>query len=332
MIKASMLSIGAYIPEFELSNIDLEKMVDTSNDWIIKRTGIKSRRIAKGENTSDLGYKAALCAIKRANIDKNDIDALLCATISPDYYCMPSTACKIANMLELKSDVLALDISAACSGFIYLLELARSLIESGIKKNVLIIGAEKLSSIINWKDRNTCVLFGDGAGASIIGATKSDFNIIDTHTASDGSKGDLLITPAPGSVNPISHKIIDENLCYMQMSGNEVFKVAVNTLTNDVINILEKNMIKSEDIDLFIPHQANIRIIDAVKNKLGLKDSQCIVTVDKFGNTSSASIPMAINDAFENKRLKKGDLMLLDAFGGGFTWGSALLRFNGENL
>lgn len=331
MIKASMKSIGAYVPNNCVSNFDLEKIVDTTNDWIIKRTGISNRFIAKDENTSDLGYKAAKLAIRRAKVSTDDIDAILCATISPDYYCMPSTACVIADMLGLKKDVLAFDINAACSGFIYLLEIARSLIQSGIKKNILIIGAEKLSSIVNWKDRNTCVLFGDGAGASVISAS-GDYEIIDTHTASDGSKGDLLITPAPGSVNPISQKIIDENLGYMQMKGNEVFKIAVNTLSDEVVKILDKNKVDPKELDLFIPHQANIRIIEAVKNRLNLSTDQCVVCVQKYGNTSSASIPIAINEAYENKRLKQGNLILLDAFGGGFTWGSALLRFGGENL
>lgn len=329
MKKASLISIGAYAPEFELTNHDLEKMVETSDEWIVKRTGIKSRRIAKNETTSELGYKAALKAIQRAKIDKNEIDALICATISPDYYCMPSTACKIANMLELKDDVMAFDISAACTGFIYILELAKSLVESGSKKNVLIIGAEKLSSIVNWQDRSTCILFGDGAGAGIV-SLQEENHIIDIHTASDGSKGDLLITKAPGSVNPMSQKVLDEKLYCMQMAGNEVFKIAVNTLTNDVVNILEKNNISKSEIDYFIPHQANIRIIDAVKNKLEFSDEQCVVTVQKYGNTSSASIPMAINEAYEDGRLKKGDMILLDAFGGGFTWGSAILKFGGE--
>lgn len=330
MKKASMISIGSYVPDFVLSNFDLEKMVDTSNEWIIKRTGIETRYIAKDELTSDIGYKAAKIAIQRANLDVSQIDTIICATISPDHFCMPSTACKIANMLGL-NNVTAFDISAACTGFIYLLELAKSLVESGAKKNVLIVGAEKLSSIINWKDRSTCILFGDGAGAAVVSLHENN-HIIDVHTSSDGSKGELLITPAPGSAHPIGQKDLDKSLCYLQMSGNEVFKIAVNTLSNDVIDILQKNNLTSKDIDLFIPHQANFRILDAVKTKLKLTDKQCVITVHKYGNTSSASIPMAINEVYENGRLKKGDMMLLDAFGGGFTWGSALLRFGGENL
>ena len=329
MKKASMISIGAYVPQRILTNFDLEKMVETSDEWIVKRTGIHTRHIADDETTSDLAVNAAKPAIKRSGLSVDEIDCVICATVSPDHFCMPSTACLVAKKLGIPSGVTAFDISAACSGFIYALQISKGLIESRIKQNVLIIGAEKLSSIVNWEDRSTCVLFGDGAGAAVISA-RDENEIIDVHTASDGEKGDLLITPAPGSANPISQKTIDENLGYVHMNGNEVFKIAVNTLTNAVIDILEKNHIEPKKIDLFIPHQANLRIIDAVKTRLEFSDEQCILTVGKFGNTSSASIPMAINDAYESGRLKNGSLMLLDAFGGGFTWGSALLKFGGK--
>ncbi|WP_096020980.1 beta-ketoacyl-ACP synthase III [Campylobacter lanienae] len=328
MIKASLISIGAYAPSGVLTNLDLEKMVDTSDEWITKRTGIKERRIAKDEFTSDLGYKAALQALERSNLDKSEIDAIICATITPDYFCMPSTACVIANKLGLKG-ITAFDISAACTGFIYLLEVAKSMIESGAKKNILIVGAEKTSTIMDWSDRSICILFGDGAGAAVISAS-SDNHIIDVHTSSDGSKGDLLITPGCAIVNPANNQTIEQRLNFMKMSGNDVFKIAVNTLTKDVVDILEKNQIPPEKIDLFIPHQANLRIIEAVKQRLNFDDSKCVVTVQKYGNTSSASIPMAINDAYESGRLKTGSLMLLDAFGGGFTWGSAILHFGGK--
>ncbi|MCI6988944.1 MAG: ketoacyl-ACP synthase III [Campylobacter sp.] len=329
MKQAAMISIGAYVPQKILTNFDLEKMVETSDEWITKRTGIKSRHIATDEITSDLGYKAAKIAIKRANLAPSDIDAIICATISPDHLCMPSTACKIAYKLGLK-DITAFDVSAACTGFIYLIELASSLVKSEIKKNVLIIGAEKLSSIVNWNDRSTCVLFGDGAGAAIISEAKDDNIIIDTHTSSDGSKAELLITPGGGSSCPVSQKMLDDKLNFIHMAGNEVFKIAVNTLSKDVVDITAKNSINSDDIDLFVPHQANLRIIKAVQAKLNLPDEKCVVTVDKFGNTSSASIPMAMNVAYEDGRLKTGSLLLLDAFGGGFTWGSALVKFAGK--
>lgn len=330
MIKASLISIAAYAPKSILTNYDLEKMVETSDEWIVKRTGIKQRHIAqKDESTSDLGYEAAKVAIKRANLSPSQIDAIICATISPDYLCMPSTATQIARKLGLLN-ITAFDISAACTGFVYALEMAKALVESGIKKNVLIIGAEKLSAITNWRDRTTCVLFGDGAGAAVISQSKDENFIIDTHTASDGSKGDLLITPGCGSINPASKEMLENELQFIHMKGNEVFKVAVQTLTNDVLNILEKNQIQASNIDLFAPHQANLRIIKAVQQRLELSDDKCVVTVDRYGNTSSASIPMALNFAYENSKLKKGDLILLDAFGGGFTWGSALLKFGGK--
>ena len=316
MPKASLISIAAYAPHKILTNFDLEKMVETNDEWIVKRTGISQRRIAQDEDTSELGTKAAQIALERANLAAKDIDAVICATISPDHFCMPSTACKIAKNLGINA-ITAFDISAACTGFIYLLELAKSLIESGSKKNVLIIGAEKLSKIVDWTDRTTCVLFGDGAGAAVVSAGEEN-EIIDIHTAADGNYANLLITPGG-----------EEK--FIKMSGNEVFKIAVQTLTKDVVDILEKNQISSDKIDLFIPHQANLRIIEAVKQRLNFTNEQCVITVGKYGNTSSASIPMAMNDTYEAGRLKKGDLLLLDAFGGGFTWGSALLKFGGES-
>lgn len=324
MPKASLKSIASYVPEQILSNCDLEKIIDTTDEWITRRTGIKERRIAsKDESTSDLGTKAAIKAIERANLKPQDIDAILVATLSPDYFTMPSTACKIAANLGLNG-ITAFDISAACSGFIYLLEQAKALVESGLKKNVLIIGAEKASSIMDYTDRSICILFGDGAGAGVVSLDENN-PIIDVHTASNGNYGDLLMTERSQESKEVSSLA-------MRMKGNEVFKIAVQTLSNDVVEILSKNQILPEQIDLFIPHQANLRIIKAVQERLNLSDEKCVVTVQKYGNTSAASIPMAMNDAYEEGRLKKGNLILLDAFGGGFTWGSALLKFGGENF
>ncbi|EOH7340747.1 beta-ketoacyl-ACP synthase III [Campylobacter coli] len=324
MPKASLKSIASYVPEQILSNYDLEKIIDTTDEWITRRTGIKERRIAsKDESTSDLGTKAAIKAIERANLKPQDIDAILVATLSPDYFTMPSTACKIAANLGLNG-ITAFDISAACSGFIYLLEQAKALVESGLKKNVLIIGAEKASSIMDYTDRSICILFGDGAGAGVVSLDENN-PIIDVHTASNGNYGDLLMTER-------SQESKEASSLAMRMKGNEVFKIAVQTLSNDVVEILSKNQILPEQIDFFIPHQANLRIIKAVQERLNLSDEKCIVTVQKYGNTSAASIPMAMNDAYEEGRLKKGNLILLDAFGGGFTWGSALLKFGGENF
>lgn len=328
---ASLKSIGAYAPARILSNADLEKMVETSDEWIEKRTGIKERRIAaEDESTSDLGVKAAEVAIKRAGIAKEEIDLIICATLSPDHFCMPSTACVIAGKLGI-NDVMAFDISAACSGFVYMLSMAKAFIESGAKKNILLIGAEKISSVVDYTDRSTCILFGDGAGAAIISVTEDKNEaIIDIHASADGRYGDLLITPGCGSKYPCSQETLDNKLNYIKMQGNDVYKVAVKTLTNDVIDILEKNNITALEIDHFIPHQANFRIIEAVRAKLDFPIEKTVLTVAKYGNTSAASIPMAMNDAYEEGRIKKGDLMLLDTFGGGFTWASALVHFGGQ--
>jgi len=329
MPYAAFRSIGAYVPEKVLTNEDLSCMVDTSDEWITKRTGIKERHIAaENEFTSDLGVKAAQKAIERSGIALEDIDMIVCATISPDYFCMPSTATIIATKLGIKGAT-AFDISAACTGFVYSLSIAKAFVESGMKKNVLIVGAEKLSAITDYTDRGTCILFGDGAGAAVISATdKKEEGIIDVHTGADGEYADLLMTPNGGSGS--AHDALENEAagCFMQMKGNETFKVAVRTLTNDVKEILAENNIKSEDIKHFIPHQANYRIIKAVGDALKMTKEQVILTVHKYGNTSGASIPMAINDLYESGELEAGEIMLLDAFGGGLTWGSALVPFS----
>jgi len=318
---ASFRSIGAYIPENIRTNQWFVDRMDTSDEWIKKRTGIDQRRIASNEQyASDLGVEASKVAIQRSGLDISKIDLVICATISPDYLCMPSTACIIADKLGIKN-VMALDISAACTGFVYALSVAKAFIESNMKKNVLIIGTEKLSSIVDYTDRTTCMLFGDGAGAAIISATENkDEAILDIQCSADGGLKDLLLTPG----------IQSEEASFMQMKGNETFKVAVRTLTSDVKSILEKNKMSNDDIDLFIPHQANYRIIKAVGDALDFKDEQKVLTVHKYGNTSSASIPMAINDCYESGRLKDKDTILLDAFGGGLTWGSAIVKFCGK--
>lgn len=329
MIYAAFRSIGAYIPQKIMTNADFEKMIDTSDEWITKRTGIKERRIAaKGEATSDLGVKAAKIAIDRAKIAKEDIDLVICATVTPDFLCMPSTACLIAAKLELPN-VMAFDISAACTGFVYALSIAKAFIESGVKKNILIVGSEKYSSILDYTDRTTCFLFGDGAGAAIISATKDkNESIIDVSCSSDGNYEDLIKTPGGGSKNPCSQEVLENKMACIKMKGNETFKLAVKTLTSDVVKMLEKHNLTNSDIKHFIPHQANYRIIKAVGEALNLNEEQTIVTVDKYGNTSAASIPMAMNYAFEQGKIKAGDTVLFDAFGSGLTWGSALFKFS----
>lgn len=328
MAYAAFRSIGAYVPEKIMTNADFEKIIDTSDEWITKRTGIKERRISEdNEASSDLGARAAEVAIERAGIAKEDIDMVICATVTPDYLCMPSTACLIASKLDLPP-VQAYDISAACTGFVYAVSVAKAFIESGMKKNVLIIGAEKYTSILDYTDRSTCFIFGDGAGAAIISATDNkEEAIIDVNCSSDGNYDDLIKTPGGGSKHPCSQEVLEQKMACIRMKGNETFKLAVKTLTSDVEVMMEKHNISNDDIDHFIPHQANYRIISAVGKALGLNDEQTVVTVDKYGNTSAASIPMAMNYAYEQGKIKQGDTILFDAFGAGLTWGSALFPF-----
>jgi 3-oxoacyl-[acyl-carrier-protein] synthase-3 len=319
---AKFASIGAYVPNRKVTNFDLEKIVDTSDEWITKRTGINTRYFVDDEVTSDLATKAAQIAINRAGLEVKDIDMIILATISPDYFAMPSTACVVAENLGIKAP--AFDISAACTGFIYALAQAKAFIESGMNKNILIIGAETLSKIIDFEDRTTCVIFGDGAGAAIISATNNKNEaILDIDINADGAYQDYLITPGRGVKYGCETKDI-----YLQMKGNETFKVAVKTLSQSVRDILKRNNMNSDDIEWFVPHQANYRIIDAVARAIKMPSEKSVLTVSKYGNTSSASIPMALNDMYEEGRLKSGDMMLLDAFGGGFTWGSALVPFS----
>ena len=329
MAYAAFRSIGAYIPPKIMTNFDFEKIIDTTDEWITKRTGIKERRISEpDEASSDLGTKAAEQAIQRAGISKEDIDLVICATVTPDYLCMPSTACLIASKLDLPP-VQAFDISAACTGFVYATSIAKAFIESGMKKNVLIVGAETYSSILDYTDRGTCFIFGDGAGAAILSATEDKSEaIVDVNCSSDGNYDDLIKTPGGGSKHPCSQEVLDQKMACIKMKGNETYKLAVRTLTADVKVMMEKHNLTNEDITHFIPHQANMRIIKSVGDSLGFREDQTVVTVDKYGNTSAASIPMAMNYAYEQGKIKAGDTILFDAFGGGLTWGSALFPFS----
>ncbi|GAA8192134.1 ketoacyl-ACP synthase III [Helicobacter pylori] len=326
---ASLKSIAMHVPSERVKNAEFQQFLDTSDEWIEKRTGIKERRFANDkEKSSDLGVIAAKQAIERAHLTPKDIDLVVVATLSPDFLAMPSTACVLSAKLGIENKP-AFDISAACTGFIYLLSVAKAYVESGMCENVLIVGAEKTSSVLDFKDRGTCILFGDGAGACVIGRTKRlKESILDVQISANGNFSNYLYTPRTLKPTPFSVKeeALEPFLC---MKGNEVFKLAVKTLLKDVEMILEKNALKPEDVRLFIPHQANFRIIQAVREHLDFKDEQVVLTVHKYGNTSAASIPMAMCEAYEEGRLKKGDLMLLDAFGGGLTWGSALVYFGG---
>ncbi|GHR29688.1 3-oxoacyl-[acyl-carrier-protein] synthase 3 [Helicobacter pylori] len=327
---ASLKSIAMHVPSERVKNAEFQQFLDTSDEWIEKRTGIKERRFANDEEkSSDLGVIAAKQAIERAHLTPQDIDLVVVATLSPDFLAMPSTACVLSAKLGIENKP-AFDISAACTGFIYLLSVAKAYIESGMCENALIVGAEKTSSVLDFKDRGTCILFGDGAGACVIGRTKRlEESVLDVQISANGNFSNYLYTPRTLKPTPFNTK--EEALePFLRMKGNEVFKLAVKTLLKDVEMILEKNALKPEDVRLFIPHQANFRIIQAVREHLDFKDEQVVLTVHKYGNTSAASIPMAMCEAYEEGRLKKGDLMLLDAFGGGLTWGSALVYFGGN--
>jgi 3-oxoacyl-[acyl-carrier-protein] synthase-3 len=296
-------------------------MVDTSDEWITSRTGIRERRIAEKETTSEMGYYASIEALKSANIDKSDIDGIIFATCTPDYL-VPSAACFLGGKLGVKTPF-AFDINAACSGFIYAAGLADSLIKNNLAENILVVGSEKLSSILNWKDRNTCILLGDAAGAVVV--SKSDEpGIRSVCLKADGEYTELLICRAGGS-EFLAHREtfnIEENLFFMK--GNEVFKVAVRSMADIAVEAVEKSNLKLEDIDFFIPHQANLRIIDAAAKRLKLSSDKVVVTLDKFGNTSAASIPTALDIAVKSNRIKKGDNIVSAAFGGGLTWASMM--------
>ena len=306
-----IISTGSYLPEKILTNHDLEKMVDTSHDWIFERTGINQRHIANDdESTVDMAYKASLKSIERSDISAKDIDMIIVATTTPER-AFPSTAVLLQNKLDIK-DCFAFDVNAACTGFIYALDVADKYLKNNTINTILVIGAEKMSSLLDWSDRNTCVLFGDGAGAVLLSSSNTP-GIISSTIGSNGSYKDLL------TVNPDSD--------FIEMKGNDVFKIAVNTMGKIARETLDENDLKIDDVDWLIPHQANSRIINAIAKKLSLPTGKIILTVGNHGNTSAASIPLAIDYAAQTGDLKKEDTILLEAFGAGFTWESTLLKF-----
>jgi len=325
MKKVGIVGVGEYLPSKILTNADLEKMVDTSDEWITTRTGIKQRRLAsKQEAVSDLATKAAKEALNDAGLKPADVDLIIVATITPDMQ-FPSTACFVQANLGAKNAV-CMDISAACAGFVYGIVTAQQFIGCGTYKNALIIGAEILSSITDWKDRNTCVLFGDGAGAAVLTEVKSG-GILSTYIGSDGTKTDLLIIPGGGSRNPSSHKSIDEQLHYIKMQGNELFKLAVTLMTEAARVALKRAGLACSDVDWIIPHQANVRILMAMAKKLGLPPGKIYLNIEKYGNMSSASTATALCEAVKGGRVKKGDIVLLDAFGAGLVWGACVIKW-----
>lgn len=325
MIYTKILGTGSYFPEKVLTNKDLEKMVDTTDEWITTRTGIKERRISVDEPTSVLAMKAAEKAIEMAQIDKDEIGGIIVATFTPDTI-MPSAACVIQNLLGIQNNSFAFDMAAACTGFIYALSVADSMIKSGLADKILVIGAERITPIVDWTDRNTCVLFGDGAGAVVLGKSEEP-GFRSFHIHADGSANRLLTLDALGNNFMANRKNmnIEENL--LKMKGNEVFKIAVRAMAEATAKAVESSGLKYEEVDFFIPHQANLRIIDAAAKRINLTYDKVIVTLDKFGNTSSATIPTALDIAVRDGRIKRGANIVSAAFGGGLTWGSMLFTF-----
>ncbi len=324
--RASITGIGSYLPNKVLTNYDLEKMVDTSNDWIIQRTGIKERRIVEnGVTTSDLATQASLRAMEDAGVSPKDLDMIITSTITPDHI-FPSTSCYIQQKIGA-TRACAFDILAACAGFIYAMSIGQSFINSGAMKTILVVGAECLSKITDYTDRTTCVLFGDGAGAVVIQGNPIKHEILSSNLAADGSEADVLIMPGGGARNPASLESVQQRLHYIQFKGKEVFKLAINNIANLILETTRENGLTIDDIDLIIPHQSNLRIIEATMEKLGLPMEKAFVNIDKYGNTSSASVPIAIDEARKEGRLHKGDIVMLVAFGGGLTWGSSLIRW-----
>lgn len=319
MSSARIIGTGSYLPEYILTNAELEKRVDTSDEWIVSRTGIRERHIAaEGETTSDLATAAGRAALEAAGISPNQLDLILVATTTPDFI-FPSVACLVQQKLGITNACPAFDIQAVCSGFVYALATANQFIRSGSCKTVLVIGAETLSRITDWSDRSNCILWGDGAGAVVLQAS-AEPGIIATHLHADGRHENLLKVPAGPSSGYAQKSTI-------QMEGNAVFKVAVNTLDAIVDETLSANGMQKSQISWLVPHQANIRIIQATAKKLGMSMDHVVVTVDKHGNTSAASIPLALDTAVRDGRIKRGEIVLMEAFGGGFTWGSVLVKF-----
>jgi 3-oxoacyl-[acyl-carrier-protein] synthase-3 len=324
--KIKITGSGFYAPPKVLTNFDLEKMVDTSDEWIITRTGIKERRIASEEQaTSDLGVEASRKALKDAGLKVKDIDLIITATSTPDTP-FPSTACWIQKGLKANFTP-AFDISAGCTGFLYGMILAESLILNGRHKRILLVGGELLTKVTNWKDRGTCVLFGDAAGAVVLEESSDDSGMLSYYWKADGELGDLLYIPGGGTRIPTSHETVDKDLHYLYMKGNEVFKHAVKRMGEAAVEALNQAGLKKEDVDYLIPHQANVRIIDATGRRLKLPPEKVYSNIDRYGNVSVASIPICLHELKEQGKLKKGSIIVMDAFGAGFTWAAVIYRY-----
>lgn len=323
--KVGIIGLGAYLPEKVLTNKDLEKMVDTTDEWITSRSGIKERRIARAdEATSDMAAEAARRALKDANLKPEEIDLIIVATITPDMF-FPATACLVQEKIGAKTCP-AFDVSVACSGFIYGIAIAEQFIRSGTYKYALVIAAEKLSAITDWSDRSTCVLFGDGAGAAVLGPVEKG-GILSVYLGANGKQGDLIKLPAGGSRIPATKKSIEDKLHFIKMNGAELFKHAVKVMADAALQATAPLGLKAEDISLVIPHQANIRILNAVAKRMGLSTDKIYLNIERYGNMSAASSAVALVEAVKEGRIKKGDKILLDAFGGGLSWGGIVIEW-----
>ena len=324
-INAAITGIQGYVPDYVLNNKELEELVDTNDEWIVSRTGIKERRILKDENkgSSDLGTAAVNGLLKKTNTRAEDIDLLICATATPDML-FPSTACLIANKIGA-GNICAFDIMAACSGFLYALTTASKFVESGTYKKVIVVGCDKMSSIVDYTDRTTCVIFGDGAGAVLLEPNFDGLGIQDTILRSDGGGGEFLHQKAGGSLHPASHKTVDAREHFVYQDGQPVFKAAVKSMADVSEEIMKKNNLTSDDVAWLVPNQANKRIIDATSRRMGVGDEKVMLNIEKYGNTTTGTIPLCLWDW--ETQLKKGDNLVLAAFGGGFTWGSIYLKW-----
>ncbi len=324
MKYVKIIGTGSSVPDTILSNSDLEKMVETSDEWITSRTGIKERRIAD-ENTasSDIAYEAAEKALKAAGVSPQQLDVIIVGTITPDFL-FPSTGCVVQSLLGAKN-AYAFDLMAGCSGFLYALHVAQGIIKSGGAEKILAIGVDTLSKVTDFEDRSTCILFGDGAGAAVLSASEEP-GILSSILSSDGRDWDLLYVPAGGSRTPIDEQTLKTRDQYIKMKGNDVFKVAVKSMESATINAIKEAGLEPEDIDLFVPHQANQRILEAVRKRLNFPEEKVFVNLDKYGNTSGASVPLALDEAIRQGRVKEGNLVLFAAFGAGFTWGASVVR------
>jgi len=324
--SVGIIGIGNFLPEKVLTNKDLEKIVDTSDEWIVDRTGIKERRIVEqGEATSDLAARAAEEALKDAGVSPDEIDLIIVATATPDML-FPSTACLVQDKIKA-SKAAAFDLSAGCSGFVYALVVGSQFIQTGLYKKVLVIGAETLSKITDWTDRNTCVLFGDGAGAAVLGEVPAGYGLLGSELGADGSGGEFLSVPAGGSRMPATSESVAQGLHYLQMSGSDVFKFAIKVMGEAAVKALDHAGLSSEDVDCFIPHQANIRIIQSAAKRLKLPMEKVMINVEKYGNTSAASIPIAMKEALQKNSIKNDDIVVLVGFGAGLTWASCVIKW-----